>query len=57
MAIKKVSAMQAKGRRGTTDWKKVKSMTDDEIRRATISDSDARELRSDELLKFRRGNR
>jgi hypothetical protein len=57
MTIKKVSATHAKGRRGATDWKKVKSMTDEEIRRSAISDPSAKELKNDELVKFRRGNR
>ncbi|WP_156965724.1 hypothetical protein [Methylobacter sp. BBA5.1] len=57
MAIKKVSGTEARGRRGSTDWKKVKSMTDEEIKRAAMMDPDARELRNDELARFRKGNR
>ncbi|MCL7422130.1 MAG: hypothetical protein M8364_14620 [Methylobacter sp.] len=57
MAIKKVSGTEARGRRGSTDWKKVKSMTDEEIKRAAMMDPEARELRNDELARFRKGNR
>ena len=57
MAIKKVSGASARGRRGSTDWKKVKSMTDEEIKKGAMLDPDARELRGDELTKFRKRNR
>ena len=57
MAIKKVSGASARGRRGSTDWKKVKSMSDEEIKKAALQDPDAKELKDDELARFRRGNR
>lgn len=52
--MKKISGKDAKGRRGSTDWHGVKSMTDDEIKKAAQSDVDAKELRQDELELFRR---
>lgn len=57
MSIKKINGINARGRRGTTDWKKVKSMSDDEIKKAAMFDPDARELRNDELVRFRKANR
>lgn len=57
MAIKNVSGASARGRRGSTDWKKVKSMTDEGIKKAAMLNPDARELRNDELARFRKGNR
>lgn len=57
MTIKKISGVSARGRRGATDWKKVKSITDEEIKKTTISDPNSRELRNDELARFRRGIR
>ncbi len=57
MAVKRVSRVSARGLRGSTDWKKVQTMTDEEIKRAAMLDPDARELRDDELVRFRKGNR
>lgn len=57
MTIKKISGASARGRRGLTDWKKVKSMTDDEIKKSAMIDPDAKELRNDELARFRRNTR
>ena len=57
MAIKKINGTDARARRGPTDWKKVKSMSDEEIKKAAKFDPDAKELRNDELARFRRGNR
>ena len=57
MTVKKISGASARGRKGSTDWKKVKSMTDEEIKKAAMIDPDARELRSDELARFRKSNR
>jgi hypothetical protein len=45
MVVRKISRASARGRRGTTDWKKVKSMSDEDIRKAAILDPDARELK------------
>lgn len=56
MAIKKVSGKNAIGCRGVTDWRKLKTMTDEEIKAAALSDPNARELRDDELAKFRKRN-
>ncbi|GAB2188823.1 hypothetical protein MAH1_04300 [Sessilibacter sp. MAH1] len=57
MTIKKISGASARGRRGSTDWKKIKSMTDDEIKKSAMIDPDAKELRNDELARFRRNTR
>jgi len=54
MAIKKVKAPEAGKMRGATDWRKVKSMTDEEISQSTKLDPNARELRQDELMQFKR---
>jgi len=57
MVVRKISGASARGRRGTTDWKKVKSMSDEDIRKAAILDPDARELKDCELVKFQRGRK
>ena len=57
MTVKRVSRVSTRGLRGSTDWKKVKTMTDEEIKRAAMLDPDARELRDDELVRFRKANR
>lgn len=57
MAVKKINGSSARGRKGSTDWKKVKSMTDEEIKKAAMIDPDAGELRNDELARFRKSNR
>lgn len=54
MTIKKISALDARGRRGTTNWNAVKKMTDAEIKRSALSDPEAKEPLDNELKKFRR---
>ncbi len=54
MAIKKISGTKAKGLRGRTDWGKVKSTTDDEIKKESLLDKNTKEFRPDELMKFKR---
>ena len=44
MGLKKVSASQAKGLTGLTNWRKVKAMTDADIDKAIRLDPDAKEL-------------
>ena len=56
MAIKKVSGKNAQGCRGVTDWRKVKTMTDEEIKAAALSDPNSRELKDYQLAEFRKGN-
>jgi len=57
MAVRKICGASARGRRGSTDWQKVKSMSDDEIRKAAVLDPDARELKPCELQRFQRGRK
>jgi hypothetical protein len=54
MGIKKVSAKEARGLRGTTNWKELKSLTEEENKSAAMIDLDAQELGPVELKRFRR---
>ena len=54
MGIKKVTLKKARGLRGTTNWKELKSLTDEEIKTAARLDLDAQELGPIELKRFRR---
>ena len=45
-----------KMQKGKTDWEAVKSMTDDEIDKAAISDPDAQLLTKEQLSQFKRVN-
>jgi hypothetical protein len=54
MGIRKVSATKARSLRGTTNWQEVKRLTDKEIKTLAVLDPDARELRPDELMHFKR---
>lgn len=56
MGIKKVSGSDAKKTVGATNWQAVKSMTDEEIKKASIADPISKELRVDELMEFKREN-
>jgi len=40
--------------RGATDWRKVKALTDAEVRSAAHADPDAPELSAQDLLRFKR---
>jgi hypothetical protein len=55
MGIRKVSAKEARGLKGTTDWKELKRLTDEEIKSAAMIDPDAQEIGPFELTHFRRG--
>jgi hypothetical protein len=54
MVIRKVSAKKARSLRGTTNWIVLKRLTDEEIKTSAMLDPDARELRPEELVRFRR---
>jgi len=54
MATKKIKGSDAKKVRGTTDWEKVKSMTDEEIDEAVKFDPNTQEIRQNELMQFKR---
>lgn len=54
MGIKKVTSKEARGLRGTTNWKELKSLTDEEIKAAARLDLNAQELGPIELKRFRR---
>ncbi len=54
MGIKRVSSSNAKSAVGSTDWKAVKMMTDEEIKSSTIADPISKELRMDQLMEFKR---
>lgn len=54
MGIRKVSANKARGLHGTTDWKELKRLTDEEIKSAAMLDPDDQELDPYELTHFRR---
>lgn len=54
MAIRRMKSDKLRGLRGLTDWEKVRSMDDAAIRASAALDPDARELRPDELIRFRR---
>jgi hypothetical protein len=54
MGIKRVSSSAAKNAIGSTNWKAVKTMTDEEIQKAAMTDPISKELRMDELMEFKR---
>jgi len=54
MATTKIKGTKAKDLKGKTDWKKLKSMSDSDIKVATMNDPDSKELRDDELAKFKK---
>ncbi len=54
MATIKVTGSKARYLHGTTDWKKVKILTEAEIHVAAMSDPSSRELKPNELAQFKR---
>ncbi len=54
MGIIKITGEQAKNLRGTTDWHKVKQLTDAQIRAASLADPSAPEIKPVELALFKR---
>ena len=54
MATRRVKSADVQGLRGATDWKKVKAMTDAEIKSAARSDPNSPELTPQDLLRFKR---
>jgi putative transcriptional regulator len=53
-AITRVTLDPANPPRGRTNWRRVDALSDEEIERASRSDSDARPLSEDELERFQR---
>ncbi len=47
------SVQQAKNAQGSTDWKKVESLTDQDIRKAAMSDLDAKPLKEHEITQMK----
>lgn len=56
MAIKKISADEAKKIKGKTDWEKVDDLSDEEIKEAVENDPDTVLPTDEELKKFKRVN-
>lgn len=54
MTIRKISANEAKKTKGKTEWGKVDSLTDAEIKKAAKDDSDSALPTEDELKEFKR---
>jgi hypothetical protein len=54
VGTKKVTLKEARSLRGTTNWKELKSLTDEEIKTAARLDLDAQELGPIELKRFMR---
>ena len=54
MAIKKISAEEAKKVKGKTDWKEVDTLTDEEIEEAAKSDPDTALPTEEELKQFKK---
>ncbi len=51
--MSKYTVQQAKAARGSTDWKKVESMTDQDIRKAALTDPNAKPLTGPQLKQFK----
>ena len=51
--MSKYTAQQARNAKGLTDWKKLESLTDADIKKAALSDLDAKPLSNQELTQFK----
>jgi hypothetical protein len=54
MAVKKVSSTEARQHKGTTDWKTVAELTDEEIEKAAKEDPDSALPTPEQLKQFKR---
>jgi len=54
MSIVRISIAKAKELRGISEWDKLKKMSDAEIRAAVQTDATTRELKLEDLPKFKR---
>lgn len=52
--MSKYTISQAKGVIGSTDWKTVEHMTDQEVRKAALSDKDAQPLNINQLKQLKK---
>lgn len=56
MAIKKISAEEARQLKGDTDWSEIDRLSDSEIEEAARNDPDSALPTEEELKKFKRAN-